>query len=141
MDATQTPQLNHQKTVAFKIWYSDKTVQSTDLVGATPYEKWLNAPSDDVQLVMVYFEMLDAMGRHTRLFSAGCDYYAMDENGQLTSHFDDIAQVSGHVLYGKFMDYQEHLKLGKIAYDDYGEGWLIPAKTIEVNLPPKDGRA
>lgn len=141
MDTSQTPQLNHQKTVAFKIWYSDKVVQSTDLAGATLYQKWLNAPHDDVQLVMVYFAQKDGMGRHTRLFSSGCDYYALNEQGQLTSHFDNISKVQGHVLYGKFMDYEAHLKLCKVAYDDYGEGWLYPATPKSNTTPPENGRA
>lgn len=120
MDTSQTPQLKYQKIVGFKIWYSDSVYTSLD-------GDWENAPSDDVQIVMVYFEMLDGLGRHTRLYSSGCDYYALNKKGEFTSSFDDIKKVNGHVLYGKFMDYEDLKTLGKVAFDDYGE-WLDPPK-------------
>ena len=118
MSTEQTPQLAHQVVRAFKIWYSDSTFDSTQ--GA-----WKEAPKDDVQVVIIYFEKNDALGRPTRLYSSGCDYYALDDEGNFTSHFDDIEKVKGHVLYGKFMNFEELLKKEKIAFNDYGMGWLV----------------
>lgn len=120
MSTSDTPQLNYQEIAGFKIWYGDNTTY-TSKDGA-----WENAPSDNVQVVMIYFKAKDAMGRFTRLYSSGCDYYALDnQTGKFTSAFDDITKVSGHVLYGKFMNYQDLSVLEKVAFDDYGE-WMIP---------------
>ncbi|MCK4609427.1 MAG: hypothetical protein KAT71_08090 [Gammaproteobacteria bacterium] len=136
MDTSQTPQLKSQKIAGFKIWYSDQAIQSTDLEGKTVYKQWQSAPADDVQVVMVYFERLDGQGRHTRLYSSGCDYYGIDRFGRFTSHFDDVKEVSGHILYGKFMNYEALITLEQGAFDDYGDGWLV---TVPVVEPPVDG--
>ena len=124
MDTPQTPQLDHQQTVAFKIWYADRSVNSEELPGETVCEKWKNACSDGVQVVMIYFAGKDGMDRPTRLYSSGCDHYAMDDQGRFTSHFDDASKVKGHVLHGTFMNYEKLLKLEEKAFLDYGEGWL-----------------
>ena len=117
MSTENTPQLDYQRIIGWKIWYSDKTVDSTQMT-------WEDAPADDVQYVMVYFEAKDALGRFTRLYSTGCDYYALDSvAGRFSSNFDDITKVSGVVKYGKYMDYNQLLDMGKIVFDDYGD-WL-----------------
>lgn len=119
MSTEQTPQMEHQKIIGWKIWYSDSTFDSTQ-------GEWKDAPLDDVQVVMIYFKGVDSLGRHTRLYSSGCDHYALDViNGVFTSHFDDISKVSGDVKVGKFMSYDALIKKEKEAFDDFGEGWLV----------------
>ena len=124
MSTKQTPQLNNQEITAFKIWYGDGSSFTSN------NGLWNEAPNDNVQVVMIYYKFRDALGRFTRLYSSGCDYYALDkETGRFTSDFDDITKVSGHVLYGKYMNYQDLGVLEKKAFDDYGAE-LIP-KSIE----------
>ena len=119
MSTKETPHFERQKIVGFKIWYSDRCFTCND-------GRWNEAPKDDVQVVMVYFAHKDALGRFTRLYSSGCDYYALDAvTGHFSSNFDDISEVSGHVLYGKFMNWDSLGALEKVAFDDYGE-WLKP---------------
>lgn len=125
MDTSKTPQLEHQKFRAFKIWYSDSIY-----VGYS-YEDWKNAPSDDVQVVMIYFKKQDALGRPTRLYSSGCDYYGLTFALNFYSHFDDITKVKGHILYGKYMNYDKLLELEQQAFNDYGENWLAPSTDLE----------
>lgn len=117
MSTKETPQLEYQKIIGFKIWYSDSVYTSND-------GEWKNAPIDNVQVVMIYFEKKDALNRYTRLYSSGCDYYALDTTkGLFTSHFDDINKVFGHVLYGKFMNWNKLIELEKVAFEDYGN-WI-----------------
>ena len=118
MSTEQTPHLDHQKIRGWKIWYSDTTVDSTQM-------SWDEAPDDDVQVVMIYFEGLDGMGRPTRLYSSGCDVYGLDqEAGTFSSHFDDPSKVTGVIKHGKYTNWQKLLLIEKMAFDDYGEGWL-----------------
>ena len=125
MSTKETKQLDHQKIVGFKTWYSDSTYTSND-------GKWNDAPKDDVQMVMVYFAHKDALKRFTRLYSSGCDYYALDgSTGRFSSSFDDVSSVSGHVLYGKFMNWDSLMALEKVAFEDYGE-WLNPKELKEL---------
>jgi len=131
MDTSITPQLDYQEVAGFKIWYSDSTYTGTT------YKEWTKAPTDDIQVVMIYFVKLDGMGRHTRLYSSGCDYYALTEDLRFTSHFDDTTKVSGHILYGKYTHWDNLMKIEKIAFEDYGE-WLHPAEPVVVG-EPKNG--
>lgn len=124
MDTSITPQLSHQEVIAFKIWYSDSIYKGSS------YEDWTNAPSDDVQVVMIYFNKLDGQGRFTRLYSSGCDYYAMTKDLQFSSHFDDIDKVDGHVLYGKYTNWKRLEKIEREAFDDYGLEFLPKLKIV-----------
>lgn len=118
-----------QRIVAWKLWYSDKTVDSTEM-------GWSDAPIDDVQFLMVYFEEKDGLGRHTRLAFSGCDVYHLDmKNNVAEAHFQCPTRLQnikdGTVKHGKFMDYQAMIELEKEAYDDFGEGWLVPPAKVE----------
>lgn len=125
MSTKNTPQLDHQKIAGFKIWYDNGSFYTSN------DGFWNDAPIDGIQVVMIYFDAKDALGRFTRLYSSGCDYYALDGSGHLTSDFDDITKVSGHVLYGKFMNYQDLILLEKGAFNDYGD-WLVPKSLPEL---------
>src|SRR3989338_1805181 len=85
------------KLRAFKIWYSDKTFDSTQAVAKDVFGAWQEAPDQDIQVVVFYFEENDGSGRPMRRIMKGQDYYAMDENGNISEHFDDIAKVNGIV--------------------------------------------
>lgn len=130
---TPTPQLEHQEYLGFKIWYSDSTFDSTQ-------GEWTDAPDDDVQYVMIYFQKKDALSRYTRLAASGCDYYALDmETKHFTSSFDDVAKVKGHIKYGKFMDLETLLSMSGEFYNDYGE-WLTgePNRTQSIAVPANE---
>lgn len=126
MSTEQTRQLDNQEIAGFKIWYSDKTYSSNDGI-------WNDAPEDNVQVVMIYFKKRDALNRHTRLYSSGCDYYALNKDGRFTSHFEDISKVDGHVLYGKYMNWEELAKLEQKAFDDYGEDLITKSLNNLIN--------
>lgn len=130
---TPTPHLPHQEYNGFKIWYSDSTFDSTQ-------GDWDEAPDDDVQYVMIYFQKKDALGRYTRLAASGCDYYALDmKTREFTSSFDDINKVKGYVKYGKFMDLKELLEMRDMFYNDYGE-WLDTGTQGPQNVPHPEGK-
>ena len=107
--------------IAFKIWYSNKILDSTQIDGTTIFEKWKNAPDQDVQVVFFYFTKKDGTGKHTRRESQGVDYYSLTEDESISQDFDDITKMTGHIKYGKYMDYDAFLKLYEIAGKDYME--------------------
>ncbi len=127
MDTSQTPQLEHQEIVAFKIWYSDSEVEGHS------YDDWVNAPDDDVQVVMLYFEQRDAQGRPTRLYSSGCDNYGLTKDMQFSSSLDDPSKVAGHTKSGKYMNWKQLAKLEKTTYEDWGQEWLWTSETQTRN--------
>lgn len=118
MSSKEVPQLAHQMIIGWKIWYTHDTVDSTQMA-------WKDAPLDDVQVVMVYFEILDGLKRPTRLASSGCDVYIMNEaKGTFASHFEMPAVYDGDIKNGKYMNLQALEKKEREAFDDFGEGWL-----------------
>lgn len=100
----------------FKIWYSNST--ST---GRT-YADWCAAQDSDVQVVVIYYIARDALGRYTRRYSSGHDYYALDSETTFTDG-DDLSILSGHVLVGAWMDFAALVAIEQASFADYGE-WL-----------------
>lgn len=113
-----------QKIRAFKIWYSDKTFDSTQAESKDVFGAWKEAPDEDVQVVVLYFDENDALGRPTRRYMRGQDYYAMDDSENLSESFDDITKVKGVVKYGKYTTEEKITKIEAESFNDYGEGWL-----------------
>ena len=109
---------------AFKIWYSDKTFDSAQAAARDVFGAWKEAPDQDIQVVVFYFDEDDSFGRPTRRVMKGQDYYAMDEKGNLSEHFDDITKVSGVVRHGKWTEWDNFVRIDAEAFSDYGEGWL-----------------
>jgi len=109
---------------AFKIWYSDKTFDSAQATARDVFGAWKEAPDQNIQVVVFYFDEDDSFGRPTRRVMKGQDYYAMDENENLSEHFDDITKVSGVVRYGKWTEWDNFVRIDAEAFSDYGEGWL-----------------
>ena len=112
------------KIRAFKIWYSDQAFDSIQAVAKDIFGAWKEAPDQDIQAVVFYFEANDGLGRPMRRIMKGQDYYAMDENENLSEHFDDITKVGGIVKYGKFTDWNNLMRLEEDSFRDYGESWL-----------------
>jgi len=109
---------------AFKIWYSNKTFDSAQVAARDVFGAWKEAPDQDIQVVVFYFNEDDSFGRPTRRVMKGQDYYAMDENENLSEHFDDITKVSGVVKYGKWTDWNNISRIDAESFSDYGEEWL-----------------
>lgn len=109
---------------AFKIWYSDKTFDSTQAVAKDIFGAWKEAPDQDIQVVVFYFDEKDGLGRPMRRMMSADDYYSMDEFENLYQSFDDITKVSGMVKFGKFTTMENLVRIEKEAVEDYGEGWL-----------------
>src|SRR3989344_8024809 len=116
--------LRMPKIRAFKIWYSDKTFDFTQAVAKDVFGAWKEAPDQDVQVAVFYFDANDELERPTRRIMKGEDFYAMDEIENLSEHFDDVTKVSGIVKYGKFTDWDNLVRIDADAFNDYGEGWL-----------------
>lgn len=114
---------------AFKIWYSDHVY-----MGDT-YQAWTEGQDDDVQVVVVYFDKLSGRGLPLRMVYFGDDFYGFDGE-RFSSHFDDVTRVTGHIKYGKYMDFDDFMELKRRALEDYGRGWLIPGERAE---PEDDG--
>jgi len=58
------------KVIGFKVWYSDgSVVKETD---------WVALPSDNLQVIMVYYDEQYTEGRHYRETIDGCDWYWFD---------------------------------------------------------------
>jgi len=113
------------KLDGFKVWYSDHAE-----TGKT-YEDWTKTQDDDVQVVVLYFKDRDGQGRPTRHIEHGNDYYAIDKQGNFSTHFNKIEPVlgKGYIKFGKFMDFNKLLEIQDAALADYGDGWL------NINLP------
>lgn len=75
------------RAVGFTLWYS-KTV-----VDGSSFLDWLNAPDDDVQWVLLYFDEDDGQGRHCRQTIGGHDYYQMLPEMKIVT--TDSAKPSG----------------------------------------------
>ena len=127
------------KLRAFKIWYSDKTFDSTQAVAKDIFGAWKESPEDDVQVVVFYFEETDGMGRPTRRMMSADDYYSMDDQENLYQSFDDITKVKGAVKLGKFTTMENLVRIEKEAVDDYGEGWLWskPPAPVDSVIKPE----
>lgn len=120
------------KIRAFKIWYSDKTFDSTQAVAKDVFGAWKEASDQDIQVVMFYFDENDALGRPTRRYMRGQDFYAMADNENLSESFDDIAKVEGEVKYGKYTTDENLSKIETESSSDYGEGWLWPKPVTHI---------
>lgn len=124
---------------AFKIWYSDKTFDSTQAVAKDVFGAWKEAPQNDVQVVVFYFGETDGLGRPTRRMMSADDYYSMDELKNLYQSFDDITKVKGEVKFGRFTAWENIVRIEKEATDDYGEGWLWskPPAPVDTIIKPE----
>ena len=112
-----------QKVKAWKIWYSDSTFDSIQ-------GKWEEAPEQDIQVVVFYFDEKDGLGRYMRRYMAGNDYYAfVPETEEITQSFDDISKVNGSIKYGKWTTDENIDRISKEAAIDYGEDWLFQKET------------
>ena len=101
--------------IGFKIFYGDNTVYSAKGVSEELKTAWDEAPNQDVQIVVLYENTIDAQGRHTRVLYSGVDYYIFD--GGTFTFTNDIH--NGTVLYGKWGDDEDFQAIRDIALTDY----------------------
>jgi len=97
----------------WRIYYGNKgTFDSND---GTHFD----APKENVQVVLIFFEKNDGMGRPTRQMMSGADFYFWDGR-EWRQSFDDPSVVSGIVFYGKWMRTEEEFEVIRMkAVEDY----------------------
>lgn len=96
----------------WRIWYGD---------GSTFDSKaglWEAAPSENVQVVMLYENRNDRQGRPCRFVMSGKDYYFKD--GDLFGvSFDDESKTRGIVKRGKWMTDEAFETIRVRAFEDF----------------------
>ncbi len=99
--------------VGFVIIYGD----GAHYFGGT-LEDWKNAPKENVQLILLYYEELDEEGNNYRHSICSWDYYAFDGK-TFTAGNDTRVLCSDSILYGKWMKTEEWIKVVEYALDTY----------------------
>lgn len=96
----------------WKIWYGDGSTFTSR------HGTWADAPIQDIQIVMLYFDKRDVMGNSLRSVFSGFDYYFKD--GDNISAAMTPSETSGEIKYGKEMAVEaEFEKIRLIAMKDY----------------------
>lgn len=96
----------------WRIWYGD---------GSTFDSKaglWEIAPNDNVQVVMLYENWNDSMGRPRRFMMDGSDYYFKDGD-TFGQSFDDETKTRGSVKFGKWLTDEAYETIRLRAFEDY----------------------
>lgn len=107
----------NQKIIAFKVWYSSNTATGQS------YEEWIALPDDDIQQVIIYYKPKNENTVPDRQITTGFDYYALDENLDLTSS-DNKKDLIGHIKLGKWTSDENIERILDEANEAYAEGWL-----------------
>ena len=96
----------------WRIWYGNGTTfDSND-------GTWEEAPSDNVQVVILYEDWNDLQGRPRRFVMSGSDYYFKDED--LFGHsFDDETKTRGTVKRGKWLTDEAYEAIRLKAMEEY----------------------
>jgi len=110
--------MKNYKVIGWKVWYGDESVVTSR------ESSWEQAPDQDVQVVMLYFDWKDSQGRPRRQIFSGCDYYFCDGNWTVPSNwadsFTDFSVVKGICKYGKWMKTEEEYEVVRQkAFNDY----------------------
>lgn len=101
----------------WKIWYSTgEPVCSTSI-------PWQKAPSQDVQVVMLYYNKKDGLSRNMRQIFHGQDYYYLNggcfEISNDNSDIVDLENLDGMIKYGKWTTAENLHRIVKNALEDY----------------------
>ena len=105
------PLYHGHQVIGWKIWYSDKIISSKQM-------SWDQADDNDVQIVLLFLQKKDGMGRPTRIVFSGSDYYFTD--GILWgASFTDITKAFGHIKFGKYLSDFEFNRLAAASMEDY----------------------
>ena len=107
--------------IGFKIYYGDGTVISRFGTVKEMLRTLKNAPNENLQIIMIFEQTFDDLGRPTRVMLSGKDYYYYDSNLQVfaaTNLLEDIA-VNDKVYYGLWMADEDYAVLRDIALEDY----------------------
>ena len=84
--------------LGFGVFYGD----GSSFFGQT-VEDWKNAPKEDVQTILLYYDKMAAPGVHFRYAINGWDYYSFDGECYMASN-DTRNLSSKHLLYGRWME-------------------------------------
>jgi len=103
------------KIIGWKIWYCDADLNES--MFSSNDGTWEEAPDQNVQRVMAYFDLLDAQGRPRREVLDGSDYYWF--NGKIFDAGDDITKATGPIKYGKEIDYDFFRGIQKKSLKDF----------------------
>jgi len=101
--------------IGFKIYYSDYSVYTGKGNKEDLKHAWNLAPDQDVQIVILYQNTKDGMGRNTRMVYSGVDYYIFDGDMFVFSN----EEHSGTILYGVWMEDRDFRELFNNAWSDY----------------------
>lgn len=101
--------------IGFKIFYGDNSTYSGKGTSIQLKELWDLAINQDIQVIILYENILDGLGRHTRMIYSGIDYYIFDGTRFIFSN----TIHEGTVLYGKWDDYTDFMNIFYKAMDDY----------------------
>ena len=102
-----------RKILGFCLVYGDG-----DVFFGSSLEDWKNAPKENVQLILLYYEELDELGNNYRHSICSWDYYAFDGK-TFTAGNDTRKLCSDYILYGKWMETEEWKRVVKNAMDSY----------------------
>lgn len=92
--------------VAFRIYYGDDTTYTGVGTQSELRQLWKLAPDQNVQVVVLYENTLDAHGNNTKMLYSGVDYFMFDGERFI---FDNVL-YDGHVLFGLW-DSNRHFAL------------------------------
>lgn len=124
---------------AFKIWYSD-----TQVVGYTQ-EDWDNAPAEDVQVVVVFYEEEVALGIHFSDAYMGMDEYSFNGKKVYAKEYSKESGSYGNRLYGTkklgaYMSDEDYRNIMHVAVNDepaeiYAEA-TVTSKVSKADVGP-----
>ena len=106
------PVVQQSVVIGWRIYYGDGTTFD-DRTG-----RWEDAPDHNVQVVMLYEQRRDSRGRCYRFVMSGSDYYYKDSESFGFS-FDDRAQATGSVKFGKYISDEAFESIRLLAMEDF----------------------
>jgi len=107
--------------IGFKIYYGDGTIISKFGTVKQMLQTLKGAPDQNMQIIMIFEQTFDELGRPTRVMICGKDYYYYDSNLQVFAATNDLADiaVNDKVYYGLWMTDEDYATLVSVAIEDY----------------------
>jgi len=106
--------MSNQKIIYIKIFYTNGSSRKYNI------NTIFRAPKKHVQIIMMYLNEKDGLGRSKRLSSSGNDYYWF-KDGKFGTSFNDINKVPENsiLFYGEWTTEKNYEKILSIAMEDY----------------------